>query len=265
MYHLALGQIPLILFAGVLSYQWSILPGRSSRERMLGGFALGITLAKPHLLIWLYMYAVWYATAKRQFETLVGGVLGTAFISIPPFLFNSSIYKFFIEYFSFDQTQVWATPTMSSFLILYMHLGPTISKLLPMLLGGLLLVILFLRSEELRHQPVLAANLCLLISLVFAPYLWVYDLVLVLPAALLAIVCSVAQREEESAGGFLSLPTVILVVSNLLFLFQKRSYLDYWYLLIYFCVFLYVFRKEVFQSKRKSSARDNMTSDSAYP
>jgi hypothetical protein len=156
----------------------------------LAGMVFSITCIKPHLLFLFYLLVAWrglaYAGVWRRF--LIGLLIGCSIFALP------GLFTGWQQYFSHAYTPpyYWQTPTLGSWLQLILTPSQndtrTFVRFFPSLIAVGVLAIFEYRnrvfSEEsdggfwqtyMRIAP---------LSLLCAPYGWVYDYVLILPVAL---------------------------------------------------------------------------------
>jgi len=174
------GQLsPLLLFGLVLSLVCFDRGNRGVMNNFLGGICLSVTFLKPHLLYLLYIYIFITSIREKEWKTLAGMMSGIIVLIVFPVLYNPKIISYFLHTIK-SPPVFWKTPTLGSLL---QGIDPShgiILRFLPSILAGSLLVLtLFLNKSNSSNTTKIYYLLPL--SLVTAPYGWIYDQMLLAP------------------------------------------------------------------------------------
>jgi len=174
------GQLsPLLLFGLVLSLVCFDRGNKGVVNNFLGGICLSVTFLKPHLLYLLYIYIFITSIREKEWKTLAGMLSGIIVLIVFPVLYNPKIITYFFH--SIKSPPVfWKTPTLGSLLQSIDQSHGIILRFLPSILAGSLLVLtLFLNKSNSSNTTKIYYLLPL--SLVTAPYGWIYDQMLLAP------------------------------------------------------------------------------------
>jgi hypothetical protein len=153
-------------------------------------------------------------------------------------IYNPHIIQQFFGMLQTYQIAEWANPTIGSYLrFFWFGTDKYWLQFLPTLCGGIWFIYYWYRNYK-SWNWVNALPILLLVSLVTSSYSWTYDLVILIPAILLAVVWLASDWKRWST---LLLVAIFLGI-NILDLFLHRSLDDFWFiwmapaLLIWFIV-----------------------------
>jgi len=228
---LIFGQMGILM----LFFCVATIVGLKNNRDTLAGFCFSILSLKPQLFFLLAVcLAIWLVRSKR-YKFFVSALTAFGLLNLIPFLYHPQIYT---EWLSSDYSPIWlqtaTLATMTRFLINdwtgSLHNWPVL--FFPLV--GLALVLLwqYRTSWQLdlrRHTGFLIAA-----SIIFAPYAWPHDFVILYPLVYFFTLDTVAVRAEGKMllyGYLLVSQTAIFIgpffINNLAGLF--------WYPIFLFC------------------------------
>jgi hypothetical protein len=171
--------IPLLFFCTALfcANQDKLI---DRRKGFFSGLALAVCTIKPHLFLpFLIVVSLWTLRA-RMWRVAIGFIIGVASLWLFPVCFNSKVYSLYLNS-DLSNSLNWRTPTIG-FWLAELAGGVAYLKFLPLLLacGYALWTGLTVLLDEGALRRITRRMIPL--SLACAPYLWVYDFVLLIPA-----------------------------------------------------------------------------------
>jgi len=172
--HFILGQFGLLATFLLLTAAHFV----ARRRFLAAGLLLAVTLAKPQLAV---LVAPGLAVAcvrqggKRGLLVYLGAtILGTALLTVPLWLGYPAWMPDFLQ--ALGRNSIWLQPTL--FTMFRLAWGP-VAQIVPVLFSlGLLVLTIWLWR---RYPPVEAMPWTLGLTILATPYVWTWDLVLLLP------------------------------------------------------------------------------------
>ncbi|HLW52772.1 MAG TPA: glycosyltransferase 87 family protein [Candidatus Angelobacter sp.] len=199
---LRMGQTAAFILLGlVLFLRWY-------KQRPLAAGACLVLLAiKPHLFLPLGLILLLWILLSRRYQIALGAVLAMAAALAVPMLLDHTLWSDYRPVLADASAESQLMPTVSSLFRLIVSPHATWLQFLPALAGCIWALFYFYRHradwEWNEHGLTL-----LVVSVMVAPYAWLADEIVVLPAMLLAIFrCAAAGR---SFAGFLVLNGIAL-------------------------------------------------------
>lgn len=183
---LAVGQISPLILTGLVGFLFF-----ARREEWWRAGACTVLIAiKPHLLYLFWLALILWILRQRRWPVLGGGVIAGAIAIAIPVLINPAVPGYYLDNWAHRPPGQWATPTLGTLLRMLSHKPLAVNDSLwplfvPALLGLLWFIPHWRRQREAwdwaEQMPLL-----LLVSFVTAPFGWVLDQVVLLPAAIQA-------------------------------------------------------------------------------
>jgi hypothetical protein len=237
------GQISFLLLLGLSGFLWSsgLMAGDDYKDSYLAGLSLSATLIKPHILFLLYFFLAADFFKRLHFRTILGLLTGAVLLTGFPLLFNPEIYQ---QYFATVRTPpiYFKTPTLGSWLQDLTQMHNPVIRSLPSFIALVVFTFVFFR-KPLTSLP--CVMLVLPLSLVFSPYGWLFDQILLLPVGLILIANSVKQKNYL-------IPFVLLMGNVSIFLIPGelgQQIFLYWPILLSALVYYsYFFKHDNFSS-----------------
>jgi len=174
------GQIsPLLLLSLTLALVCFMRGSKNLVDNFLGGLVLSVTCLKPHLLYLLYLYIFIMSIRVKKWKTLAGMLLGVSILLALPILYNPKIIWYFM-YSAKSPPTFFKTPTLGSFLQGITQDKNVIVRYTPtIILSGF--TFLFLLFSKRNAHSLTVVYYLIPLSLLTAPYGWVYDQMLCVP------------------------------------------------------------------------------------
>lgn len=214
-----LAQTPAFALFGV------VLGLSFSREKawLAVGLFSSMTLIKPHLFIPFYIYLAYEIVSSRNYALFFGMILGSLFLIAPALFFDPAILQHYFNGLSTQasHTSQFFTPTVSSWLYFLFGIDRQLSIIAIIVLGILATLFLISRKNRLTPTTLIVAWL-LPLGLVIAPYVWLYDFVMLLPACFYLV--SKFSKSLEGQNRVVGLCLLVLLVAlNILSLLEPAE------------------------------------------
>lgn len=152
----------------------------------LAGCALSICLMKPHLMVLPLAVLLAWGVSRKRFKILAGGGLTLLASGLLPLYFDRHIWSHYLTGFRGEHIENEFIPALSVVFRLAIHRDWWILQFVPMFAGLVWAIVYFWRRREswewVRHGPLLAA-----VGVLVAPYAWMTDETLALPAVLIGL------------------------------------------------------------------------------
>lgn len=178
------GQVSPLLLLGVLGIMWGVL----NTKPVVTGLSLPLLFIKPHLFIIFLSVFLFQIFKRKEFKYLAFGSFSFLFLLLITWFVNSSVIQNWINVMTgrvstsvATNTSEWLCGTLVCNikpLIDYIPFGKYLVVLIP-----LALTTFFLRNTSMFFSLVISLS----ISLVFSPYGWCFDSVVLLPINLIVI------------------------------------------------------------------------------
>jgi hypothetical protein len=222
LYVLGIGHITTLHLIGIVAFLFMVTK-RTRLTDLAAGFFVSFILLKPQLLfIFIIALTLWIIYSRRwwilwgMFIFIVGNVSFALFI-------NHDIITQYLESIIKYPMGTWATPTPGMLLRLIFGIDKDWLQILPSLIGIIWIFFYWGKNRDAwdwyRETPLL-----LLVSFAFSPYMWTYDMViLVIP---LIYICILFITTGITLLSIIS--TTIYIVLNISSLIVHRTRPDFW-------------------------------------
>ncbi|MCC7352702.1 MAG: DUF2029 domain-containing protein [Anaerolineae bacterium] len=185
---LAVGQISPLILTGLVGFLFFA----RRKEWWLAGACSVLVAIKPHLLYLFWLALLLWIVRQRRWPVLGGGLLAGAVATAIPVLINPSVLGYYLDNWASRPPGQWATPTLGTLLRMLSSKPLAVNDSLWPLFVPILLGLLWFIPHWWRHRDAWdwaeQTPLLLLVSFVTAPFGWVLDQVVLLPAAIQAAV-----------------------------------------------------------------------------
>lgn len=177
---------------------------------MLAGAALLLCTLKPHLFLPFGVVLLAWIVAQKTYRVLAGSLFALAVSCIVPLFFDPSVYGHYAAMARTTGIEAEFMPTVGELLRIAVHVDSVWLQFLPAMAGCLWAFWYFLRK---RHEWNWRTHgqLLMLVSLLVAPYCWLTDQVVLVPAILYAIYAASAALGSRSLYVFAALDAVVLI------------------------------------------------------
>jgi hypothetical protein len=201
------GQLShLLLFGFSAAVFFAIRQPDSVLNSFWAGAMLSITLVKPHILWFVYLILLMQSLRLRAFKMLYGFIAGAVVLTAVPLVLYPDLLGQYLNFLG-SPPVLWRTATVGSWLQYFLGQHQMWVKLLPTALFFPSCAFCF--SKEFLSGRYSAELMWLFpLSLVFAPYGWVYDQIVMLPLVLWLVSSTTKQRVIYVAIGLLVLNMV---------------------------------------------------------
>ncbi len=236
------GQITPIVILGIIGFVYF----SSYRQNdWLAGMSLALASAKPQVALIFWMAVLFWVIYQRRWRIILGFSITILVMTLMTLVFNQNAIQQYIAMLQSYHLSEWATPTIGAYLRLF-WLG-TEKFWLQFLatLLGMLWFIFYWRKHKESWNWLLVLPVLLFVSQLTAPYNWSYDLVILIPAIVLATIWIMDGRNRWTA---LFLIAIYLGISAFdLILHMKLD--DFWFiwvapaLLIWFLIASWRYQK----------------------
>jgi hypothetical protein len=217
------GQITPIVIIGITGFLFYT----SYRQNdWLAGIFLALTSVKPQVAIFFWIAVLFWVAYKRRWQLLFSCSITIIIMTLIALIFNQNLILQYIDMLRTYHITEWATPTIGAYLRLF-WLGTEKFWLqfLPTMLGFIWFIYYWFTHKESWNWLYIAPTL-LFVSQLTSPYSWSYDLVIVIPAIILATVWMVTDWKHWSIL-FLSL---LFLVINAIDLILHMKLDEFWFI-----------------------------------
>lgn len=205
---LIIGQMSPLVLLGIVGF----LKFERKHQLYLAGASTVIISVKPHLFYLFWIALVLWIWTQRQWRVALGAILAGLVAAIIPLIIDPAVYQQFIElYRSPGQSTPFdlPAPSLGSFLTRNVSHGNLPIQFLPPLLGSLWFLWHWHKHKEQWNWSE-QIPLMILVSLVFSPYAWTYDQVILLPAVIHGFV----MVKHQSGSWYKSGPGLLYIAAN---------------------------------------------------
>jgi hypothetical protein len=225
-----MGQTTLFALLGLALFL------RLHRERpFAAGAALWLCALKPHLFLPFTTVLLVWIVVERRYRILAGAGLSLALSSVAAALLTPSPWQAYLAMMRAPAVQQEFIPCLADALRLWLRTGPVWLQYLPAALAcGWTLGYYWPRRA--RWDWLRDGGLLMLVSLLTAPYCWLYDQGLAIPA-LLAAAYGTRSRPLVATLALASLPIEAALVAGVrvvspLYLWTAPAWLAWWLLAV---------------------------------
>ncbi|OQA17684.1 MAG: hypothetical protein BWY63_02300 [Chloroflexi bacterium ADurb.Bin360] len=218
---LRVGQIGAFMFAGVLGFLSSV----TKRQWLQLGAWVILLSVKPQLVFLLPVVLLLWLVERRQLKPILGGALILLGALGVASIFNPQVTQQYLHAFSTQPPVAWATPTLGSVLRWFLGHEKFWLSLIPAL-AGLAWVSLYWWRRRNTWDWITETPLLIFVSLLTTPYVWTYDLLLLLlPISVVVVHHLRSALTRESKWLFIALG----VLNALMLIVQLQGLEDFWF------------------------------------
>ncbi len=173
------GQIGGFLLLGLAGFTWAIV----GRRDFVAGLFLAILTLKPHLLLPFGIIVLLWTAKQRRPGALIGAAAGVAAGSLVVLLLQPEIFRQYLEFAAVQVPDEDVVSTPGAALRLALGFDRFWVQWIPAVVGSTWAAVHYIRNSAgwdwSRQLPLVGA-----VSWLSAPYGWVYDMVILVPAVL---------------------------------------------------------------------------------
>ena len=218
------GQVSPLLLLGVVGVLWGVL----NTKPLVVGLSLPLLSVKPHIFIIFSSVLLFQIVIKKEFRILFFGCFFFLSLMTITLLVNSQVIQNWIRLITYGVTNNVATDTSEWLCGTFVC---NIKPLLDQILFGKYLVVLlpivfsvyFLRKYSIFYSLIISLPL----SLIFSPYGWCFDSLVLLPISL--IVVNDISLEQRIRIDMLCLFIFINLVAFLMLTQQYPTHDQFWW------------------------------------
>ena len=182
---LEVGQIAPIILIGLTGFLFFTI---SHRNDWLAGVSIAIVSIKPQVAIFFWIALLFWVIQQRRWLVVASTAITALGLTVIAVVFNPHIIQQYLTMLQTYRISDWANPTIGSYLrFFWLGLDKFWLQFLPAALGG----VWFLFYWFTHHQSwdwVAELPMLLLLSQLLSPYTWTYDLVILIPAVIQAVI-----------------------------------------------------------------------------
>jgi hypothetical protein len=239
---LQMGNAVPIMLIGIMGFMYFI---KMKKWWFAGMITILITFKPPQLyLFWIAL--LFWMIKNRNLQFLTGSLLMLLCVLLIPLYFNSNVYiQYFNEIMTKSYTHYWATPTLGTFLRLYLGKQRDWLQYLPALFG---LSWFYFHWHKYRENWVWENQVPILInvSLMTNFYTWPSDYLLLLPGVIQASV----RLYKHSVKPYAIYIIIFYIIINVLVFLSTISHIGtWWYIWIPYALLInYIFAMNMTKS-----------------
>jgi hypothetical protein len=173
----------------------------------LAGAALSFCLAKPHLVALPLLVLLVWSVSRRRFQILAGGAVTLLLCCLLPLYFDGHIWSHYLAGFRGEHIESEFIPVVSCVFRMLVHSEWQMLQFVPLICGLVWAVVYFWRRRD-TWEWAREGSFLMAVGVMVAPYAWVTDESLALPAVLFGVYA--LDRTGRSI-----IPYVVFVVAGL--------------------------------------------------
>jgi hypothetical protein len=179
------GQITPLVLVGITGFLYF---SSYRRNDWLAGIFLALASIKPQMIVLFWIVLLFWIIQQRRWLILISTAITVLSLVLLAMIFNPHIIQQYIGMLQTYHVSDWAVPTIGSYLrFFWFGIQRFWLQFLPVVIGVVWLIYYWYRHHKdwnwLNELPII-----LLISMVVSPYSWTYDLVILIPAMVLATI-----------------------------------------------------------------------------
>lgn len=163
-------------------------PKKSLSNNFIGGLFLSLTVIKPHFLFLIPIFIFTLSVIRKEILTLFGMLAGGLILFLAMFFYHPELINYYLAIVSEFPVNLYKTPTIISYFQNYFKFNGSF-RFLPALIISIISFLYIYKNKEKFKSTNNDDDLfsyALILSSIFAPYLWVYDyLPLLIPVVLI--------------------------------------------------------------------------------
>lgn len=156
------------------------------RRPLLAGAALSFCLTKPHLVALPLLVLLVWSVSRRRFQILAGGAATLLVCGLLPLYFDGHIWSHYLVGFRGEHIENEFIPVLSFVFRMLVRRQWQMLQFLPMFCGLIWAVVYFWRRRD-SWEWVRDGSFLIAVGVMVAPYAWITDESLALPAVLFGL------------------------------------------------------------------------------
>jgi hypothetical protein len=217
------GQVTAIVLLGITGFLYN---SSYRHNDWLAGFFLMLASIKPQGALIFWLAVLFWVIYQRRWKIIISFAFFVLVMTLAAMVFNHNVIPQYIRMIQTYHITEWATPTFGAYLRLF-WLGTENFWLqfLPSLFGLVWFIIYWNRNKE-SWDWLSALPLLVFVSQLTSPYSWTYDLVIVIPAIILATIWIVTNWKNWSV----LLLLVLFLSINIIDLLLHMRLDEFWFI-----------------------------------
>jgi hypothetical protein len=217
------GQLTPLILLGLAGFLYFLVYRRND---WLAGLFLALLTVKPQIILLLWIPILFWIIGQKRWVIIASSIGTVVLLSIISIIPNPTIFQQYFVMLSTYHFTDWANPTIGAYLrFFWLGVDKFWIQFLPSVIGGLWVIYYWFQRKNnwswIEETPII-----LFVSVITSPYLWTYDLVILVPAILLAAVW-IATDWKRWATLIL---TLLYTVINILDLFLHMKLDEFWFI-----------------------------------
>jgi hypothetical protein len=179
------GQLTALILLGITGFLYFTV---IERNDWLAGIFLALASIKPQMIILFWIALLFWIIQQRRWLILISTTISVLSLILLAIIFNPHIIQQYFGMLQTYQISDWAVPTIGAYLrFFWLGTQRFWLQFLPIALGGIWVIYYWYRHHK-SWNWVDELPIILLVSMVVSPYSWTYDLVILVPAIVLATI-----------------------------------------------------------------------------
>lgn len=220
---LEVGQIAAFVLIGITGFIYftSVV-----RNDWMAGISLAIISIKPQLILLFWVALLFWIIQQRRWKILLSIIVTILSLTLVAVITNPHIVGQYLHMLQTYQISDWASPTIGAYIrYFWLETQQFWLQFLPVVLGGIWLIYYWYRHYE-TWNWVNELPIILLVSMILSPYSWTYDLVVLIPAVVLATIWIANDWKRWSTA----LMLIIFLGISILDLVLHMKLDDFWFI-----------------------------------
>lgn len=217
------GQITPFLLLGLSGFLYYSVHHQND---WLAGAFLSFLTFKPQVILLLWIPILVWVIVQKRWIIIISTIVMVILLSILSFLPNPQIFQQYYRMLQTYHLTDWANPTIGAYLrFFWLGIDKFWIQFLPAIIGGIWVIYYWFRRKQnwnwIEETPII-----LFVALITSPYLWTYDLVILVPAILLATIWIV----EDWKHWITLLVVFVYLMINILDLVLHMKLDEFWFI-----------------------------------
>ncbi len=217
------GQIGGVLLLGIVGFLYFT---GVDRNDWMAGISLAVISFKPQLILLFWLALLLWLIKDRRWKIILSTLITILSLTLVAILVNPQIIHQYLGMLQTYQISDWANPTIGSY-IRYFWVGTANYwiQFAPSIAGGVWMIYYWYKQHK-TWNWIHELPMVILVSLLTSPYFWTYDLVVLIPAILIAVVWITTDWKRWMTL-FLA---IILISINILDLTLHMKLDEFWFI-----------------------------------
>lgn len=221
---LQFGQVSPLFLCGIILYLRHLRFPRRKYSAVVAGLGLTLTVIKPHLFLFLYLFEVFRSLRTQNWRVLQVFTLSVTMLSAISILILPDVWLHYWEAVQ-EPPIYFHSASLGSWLQYFIGSQNSFLQLTPMLIGHCAGLFWLFKLDGKQNDTYECALVALSYSLALAPYGWSFDFCVLLPAYLWVVLAGFHKNTTQH-----QLLAMLLMLSNIIGLLTIRELQYYfWY------------------------------------